>query len=471
MKKLARLSRVWIIGLVSALLLAALGAQLLLRDQGEDDEGKGKGASGGVDAAVVNAPAYRGVTVAAAGPSGFAPQTRMGYTSGDQWEPAIAADGLGHIYILYPQYHGVPGCPACFSPTMILLTSSDRGLTWATPRQIYPAGDAAGQWDAQIIVDPVDGQTAYAAWLQNNKSDTVVAKSTDFGATWTVVTADQTKAGTDKPILAVRGPNVYVGFNHAQTVYVAASHNGGVTFTAVKINVNGKLGWSLAGGGTVTPNGNVYFAWAGYTQNGGAKGPVNLYVSKSADGGATWTSTLLDISGAPPNCSAYGCGWAFLGAQMTMSSDATGALYALWNGAAVDKGPERIYFSKSTNGGVSWSTKVDVSAAPPGTDHAFPAITARGAGDVRIAWMDARTAGSLWNTYYRTSTDGGVTWSGETKLSSYVSGYSYIQPNGYSFPFGDYFEMVIDDQGATQAVWGEGLNYNTPGSIWYTRGR
>src|SRR5438445_12840111 len=59
----------------------------------------------------------------------------------------------------------------------------------------------------------------------------------------------------------------------------------------------------------------------------------------------------------------------------------------------------------------------------------------------------------------------------ESKLSSYVAGYSYIQPNGFSFPFGVYFEMDIDSRRKTQVVWAEGLNYHTPGSIWYTSGR
>jgi hypothetical protein len=31
--------------------------------------------------------------------------------------------------------------------------------------------------------------------------------------------------------------------------------------------------------------------------------------------------------------------------------------------------------------------------------------------------------------------------------------------------------MTIDDAGTTHAVWGEGLNYDTPGSIWATRGK
>jgi len=469
MTRLRHRSFLWLAALIFPLLVAMALFAFWRESSGDPDEDgvKGKRTSGQVEAAVVQAPAAQSVSAAAAVVNGFSAQTRLGYTVGDQWEPAIAADRFGHIYLLYPQYLGVPECPTCPSPTMILQVSADRGGTWSAPRPIAPPG--TGQWDAQIVVDPIDGRTVYAAWLQNSKSDTVVARSIDFGATWTVVVADSTNAGTDKPILVVRGRDVYVGYNHTQTVWASSSHDGGATFTSVKVNPNGKLGWSLAGGGAIDPSGNVYFAWSGYEQNGGAKGPVNLYTSKSSDGGATWTQSLIDRSGAPPDCSSYLCGWAFLGAQITMTSDAAGTLYALWNGGTVDKGPERIYFAKSTDAGVHWSTKTDVSKASPGVAHAFPAIVAGASGDVRIAWMDAR-AGALWNTYYRSSTNGGQTWSAEIDLSTYVAGYSYIQPDGFSFPFGDYFEMAIDDRGHSHLIWGEGLNYDTPGSIWYARG-
>lgn len=468
-------NRSWLLPILAAgalvlLIVGWLAPEALRGGELNDEEGRGKRGSGLVDAGVL-AAAQPGQTAAALPPGGggFAPQTRLGYTVGDQWEPAIAADRFNHVYILYPQYGGVPGCPDCFSPTMILQTSGDGGTTWSPPVIIYPAGRTGGQWDAQIAVDPVDGRTVYAAWLQNGKSDTVVGKSTDFGANWSVVTADHTNAGTDKPILAVRGPDVYVSFNHAQKEYVAYSHNGAASFTAVGVNASSKLGWSLSGGGAVTPNGRVYFAWAGYKNNGGANGPVYLYTSTSTDGGQTWTTKQLDASGSPPDCSAFNCGWAYLGAQMTLASDSAGALYALWNSNSADKGPNRIYFARSTDGGASWTPKADVSTAVSGTAHAFPAIVAAGSGDVRIAWMDNR--GGLWNTYYRTSTNGGALWSAEVDLSTYVSGYSYIQPGGFNFPFGDYFEMDIDGAGKTHAVWGEGFDYDSPGSIWYTRGK
>jgi hypothetical protein len=116
-----------------------------------------------------------------------------------------------------------------------------------------PAGASSGQWDPQIAVDPVNGRTVYAAWLQNGKSDTVVAKSTDFGATWSVVVADSTNAGTDKPILAVRGQDVYVAYSHAQKIWVSSSHGSGAGRSAYA-RLAGS--WAQSAGTAITPTMN-----------------------------------------------------------------------------------------------------------------------------------------------------------------------------------------------------------------------
>jgi hypothetical protein len=468
--------------LLAILLVLALAATIAnARGNYQQEEfekmlkGKAPIRKGAVNLKVIRSSPIQPASAAPAGPSGFTPQTRLGFHVDNEWEPAIAADRFGHVYMLYAQYTGVPGCESCSNPTQVLQISNDHGATWGSPFVIYPDGaDSGGQWDSQIVVDPVDGQTVYASFMQNNKSDIIVTKSTDFGVTWIPVIADATNSGTDKPILAVRGQDVYVVYNHAQTIWGAYSHNGGATFTEVKINENGKLGWSLAGGGTVTPDNNAYFAWAGYKNNGGARGPVNLFVSKTSDGGGTWTTKTIEVSSSPPDCSALLCGWAYLGAQLVMTSDSAGTIYLLWNSGSTPRGPERIYFAKSTDGGNTYSTKVDVSTAPAGTHHAFPAIAATGDGDVRISWMDARAANGgmdRWNVYYRSSINGGNTWSNEVDLSTYVSGYSYIFQNGFRFPFGDYYEIDVDEQGTNHVVFGEAMNYDSPGSIWYVKGK
>lgn len=403
--------------------------------------------------------------------SGFTPQKRVGYTTGDQWEPAITADGKGHVYILYPQYGAVPDCKDCTAPTIALLVSNDNGLTWQPSRALLPF--ATGQFDPQIVVDPLDRQIVYASWLQNNKRDIIVARSLDFGQAWSFSVAYSSPEDTDKPVLAVHGPEVYVGFNHEEEFFVAASHDAAQTFTSVNVNPNAGPGWSLAGGATVDPSGNVYFGWTAYARHNMPSRPVNVYVSRSSDRGRTWNTALLDVSSAPPDCKVQGCETGFLGAQIAMASDSSGAIYALWNAGTVNGGPEGIYFSSSTNG-ASWSARAEVSPAG-NVESCFPAIAAGGPGDVRVAWMDTRIVDArrhpLWNTFYRSSTNGGATWSAETRLSGPARGYDYIQPNGFRFPFGDYFMIAIDNQGTTHTVWGAGRNFKSPGSIWYTRGR
>jgi len=411
-------------------------------------------------------------TVAWAALPQFSSQKRVGLTSGDQWEPSVAADGSGRIFVLYPHYGHVHDCKDCSVPTMLLVASNDNGKTWQTPRVMLETG--SGQFDAQIAVDPADRHTVYAAWLQNGKRAAMLAKSVDSGATWNFTIAVRSEVELDKPALAVRGQNVYVAFNHEEEVWVAASQDGGRSFTPTRVNAESRPGWSLLGAATVDPAGNAYLAWASYSKAGGARGSVILYVAKSGDAGKTWTPTLLDVSAAAPGCKDEDCGEAYLGAQVALTSDAAGTLYALWSAGSAALAPQRIYFSSSTNGGESWLPRSGVSAAQPGVENAFPAIVAGNTGDVRIAWMDKRSStssSSNWNTYYRSSSNGGATWGEEIPISGYVPGYSYINEEGFSFPFGDYFGLAIDNHGDTHVVWGEGLNYQSPGSIWHASGR
>jgi hypothetical protein len=106
--------------------------------------------------------------------SEFTFQRRVGYTSGDQWEPVLATDARAHIYILFPQYGPIAQCPVCTAPTMALSTSNDDGVSWDAPRPLLTS--SSGQFDAQIKVDPVDRETLYASWLQA-KHDVIVGRS------------------------------------------------------------------------------------------------------------------------------------------------------------------------------------------------------------------------------------------------------------------------------------------------------
>jgi hypothetical protein len=415
----------------------------------------------------------------------FTAPVRLGFPNGDDWEPAIAADELGNVFVLWTHYVGFEGsstgdpdptCPDCPSPHMVLQVSGDGGAAFGQPRALTPTTETR-QDDPQIVVDRADGETVYAAFMQNDKASEYVARSDDSGEHWTPVLTEDLQRGTDKDILAARDGDVYLLYHTQQKIFVSVSHDSGETWSLqnpLKTTTNSEWGVSFASGGAVGPDGTVYFALNGVRRPGQVKGAINLYVIKSTDGGETWTTSLVDVSQAPPDC---GCaGYGYWSAQMALDVDADGTVYVLWNANASKGAPQRMYFARSTDGARTWSPRADVSLAPQGSNNLFPAIVAGGTDDVRIAWQDDRegfdsgtSPDARWNTYYRASDDGGATWSAEAQLSAYVAGYGYKHPEGYLQPYGDYFELDINDAGETVAIWGEGYSWTGPGNIWFAR--
>lgn len=419
--------------------------------------------------------------------SAFSPPINLGFPTGDDWEPAIAADSTGHVYAVWSHYVGYggtpsgevdPTCPECASPHTVIRISNDYGATWGTPHALVNPS-LTRQDDPQIVVDAGDHQTVYAAFMQNNKSSMYVAKSTNHGVTFTPVLVEDIQRGLDKIALAARDGDVYLVYHSQEKIFASISHDAGVHWTTTQPvkNTNSKLGVSLPSGAAIAPDGTAYFAWNGVNKPGQARGTKNLYVTKTTDGGDTWTTLPVDVSQPAPRC---GCGgWDFWGPQMALGVDGAGVVYVLYNLTDVAEGPQRMYFRSSVDGGAHWTARDDVSGAPIGSNNLFPALVAGASGDVRIAWMDDRNgfdAGgndptARWNTYYRSSTNGGTDWSSEAKLSAYVANYSYKfnSPDGYLQPYGDYFEIDIDGQGHTVALWGEGNSYFGPGNVWFAR--
>jgi hypothetical protein len=403
-------------------------------------------------------------------PSAATSPQRMGFASGDDWEPAIAADRFGHTYVLYKHYD-VDGGGTCRGCDIHLLVqrSDDGGRTWSVPRPIAPGKAGGGQYDSQIVVDPVDGRTVWAAFLQGDVSRIAVVSSTDFGQTWSKprIVSGPTR-GFDKPTLVVRGSTIAVAYDDDLDSWASVSTDGGATWAIRRVfAATDAINLPLSAGGGIDSHGNLFFTWdswdVAHVDDG--NGPVTLWVSRSTDGGATWTRTIIDVSGAPYPC--IDCGFAFLSAQLTMTVGPDDTVYLLWNSTpgSVDGGPERIYFARSTDHGRTFSAAREVSSAAAEVEHSFPAVTAGAApGDVRISWMDMRAG--RWNVFYRRSSDGGRRFGPEVQVSQLARGYPYIHRDGFDLPYGDYMQLAVNDAGLTQAAWGEGPSYAGPGNIW-----
>jgi hypothetical protein len=416
-------------------------------------------------AASANARATKVVSRAAA--PGWTSEQVWSATSND-WEPSVAATpGSSWVYEATTRYGGPKACNSCPRTAIIVRASSDGGATWGADHYVCACKGVKAQNDPELAV-AADG-TVFMTWLNDYNPGVSISKSTDHGTTWSapVRVSPSSLSFSDKPMLLVSssGQDVFVAWNSSDS-YVSASHDGGQTFTSVKTNTDG-LYW-FAEGGAIAPNGTVFFAESAENQN--ATGPIKLELIRSTNGGAAWTTSLLDTSQEQVPCTVRSCIPDFFGAQANVAVDAAGKVLVLYTANDVAKAPQDLYVRTSTDNGTTFGPRQEL--AQNSGNAGFPVAHAgTAAGDFRIAWQDDRNgAGTAWNTWYRRTTDGGATWSSQVRLSDATGGAPYKTAAGYGFPYGDYFDLDVTSTGSNVVAWGEGPNYVGPGGTWFARG-
>lgn len=388
----------------------------------------------------------------------------------DDWEPAVAADPSSHfVYQLTTRFTGQPPCANCPLPALVLRRSASSGAAWGLEKFLHPAH--IEQWDPQIAV--AANGAVYASWLEGDTAAVQFMRSTNRGATWTlpvsILHQGVAPAWGDKPTMAVSadGQYVYIAFS-ASDSYVAASGDFGRTFSN-PVKTNHDTRYWFHSGSAIAADGTAYFAAADYSRD--FTGDVHVDVLKSTDHGVTWKTKRLDTSRELPPCQAKGCYQGFFGPAPSITIDAMGKFMIVYNAGTVAGAPEKLWYRTSLDG-QNWSARTLLSSNDANIDNEFP-VVAHGpaAGDFRVAWQRDRSGDpDDWNTSFRSTTDGGITWSPVTRLSNLAAGAPYKTPNGYVFPYGDYIQLSVDAQGRNHVVWGEGMSHRGPGGTWYTRG-
>jgi len=300
----------------------------------------------------------------------------------------------------------------------------------------------------------------------------------------------------DKNWMSIHPSNpdvLYVTFN-SQFPYVTRTSDGGSTWST-PLQVDYQEGsYFYAGGSGVRSSGEVFFAYMATPDYGedtveeefdddaySYYGPVGnetdaanssyAYVYSSNNEGATWKRYNISRWKDTQKCPEYAeCGTDFLVGSCSLAIDMNDTVYYAFGAddTTTPANETRVLLTSLRSGSDEFSIPVDISDAPyfQNVFHGFVMIAATGNGDVRAAWMDNRTG--MWNVYYRESKDSGVTWSSPSVRLSFYNKYGFQNSQGFEFPYGDYGSLKIDSDGNSHVVWGEGLGWNTGGTIMYS---
>jgi hypothetical protein len=213
-------------------------------------------------------------------------------------------------------------------------------------------------------------------------------------------------------------------------IYFKKSTNGGDNWTTNK-RLTWNSSWSLGPDIAVDSLGHLHVVWYDFTP-----GNYEIYYTKSTDGGASWTTSKRLT---------WNAGWSQSPSIAVYSSD---QLHVAWSDST--PGINEIYYSRSTDGGATWSTSKRLTWNS-GWSFA-PDMAVDSSGLLHVVWYD-NTPGND-EIYYLKSTDGGTNWSSSKRLT-WTSG-SSLSPS-----------LFADSLGNLNLVWSD----NTPGNyeVYYKR--
>lgn len=365
---------------------------------------------------------------------------RIALTTGGAWLGYYSSRDGGHSW----SNNLVPGFPGDTIQNVLtsFSFSADPAVAYDNQGNAYLSGIAFNVRGN----NPVDGSV-------------IMLKSTDGGVTFAQTTIVAQGSGAklfhDKSYLAVdRSSSFYTGSVYISwtkfttttaTIQVSYSRNGGLTFSSpTTISVSGANQGSVP---AVGPNGEVYVAWLDFVSN-------SIRIARSTDGGVTFTTrnvqSVVRIPSPLPNTRFR------TNSFPTLAVDpANGNVYIAW--ADNRNGNADILFTRSTDGGLTWTSPLRVNDDATTRAQFFPWMTVSNA-IISLAFYDRRDdpADHDHHLYYARSSDGGVSLEPNTRVSDFS-----INPDiNFQGQFiGDYIGITSNNNTA-YPVWTDSRNSN-----------
>lgn len=316
-------------------------------------------------------------------------------TTNVQNDPSLVVAGNGDLLAVWRDTRSGGG-------NIFFSRSTDQGQTWSANVQVNVIANGAHPEAApKLAVLDTAATTMMVVWvdLQRGHPDIIVSRSVNGGATWagqTLVNDDTGTAEQYAPTIAFDTTGqvtvVWEDYrNGTPTLLFAQSTDLGRSFTTnnrVLTSTVAAENPSLA----FASNNDGYCAWCeGLTTTAA----YQIVVARLPATTTTWTTgVVVNDSTAPaenPNL--------LVGLNNT--------LYVAWEDQR--NGDDDIFFARSTDQGQTWTTNVQVSDAPTGSDQYIPYLAQDSNGQLYAIWVDSRSGSP--QIYVAASNDNGDTWS------------------------------------------------------------
>lgn len=325
-------------------------------------------------------------------------------------DPVLGSDANGNIY--YNSLSVVGSTYLCDT-----FVTSDGGLTWSSP---LPSLGGDKQWIALDTTGGIGAGHMYESWSTagNTFFPNQFSRSIDGGANWINPIEIQPQRQIWGTLTVDVDGDLYISGQRNNLVYVTKSTNAKIAASTPSFDftVQVPLGGSFSSNTGPNPGGLLGQVWiASDTSSGPLRG--NVYVLSSM------------------------------------------------NPAGTD--PMDVYFSRSEDGGATWSAPVRVNDDPQGANRWqwFGTMSVAPNGRIDVVWNDTRNSlvTNLCQTYTSYSLDGGRTWSKNLSMTpTWDSVVGWPNQN----KIGDYYHMVSDNAGAGLAY---SATFNGEQDVYFAR--
>ena len=328
-------------------------------------------------------------------------------------------------------------------------TSSDNGFTWTQPTSPIVSGTLGLDPNTNEII-AID-QYVDKPWLAIDRSSGA-GKDALYIAYFNL----DLQPDTIPTIQCIRKPRNAGTFNSSPTQVNTNSYQN-LQFASIDVDLNGVV--------------HITF-W-------GSVDGVNyaLYHAKSTNSGTSFLpeTKISDISfplpnengGFPPS-DLPGVERLYPAPQLKIDKTngaRSGNMYLVWMANGISSPASSgydIYFSRSIDGGDTWSSPNIVNDdSNPQTQQFFPSIEVSPKGLVILTWYDRRDdPQNIETQYYMTwSTDGGLSFSDQFSVSNQAADFDKIGDNNGGFGVGEYTQIISTPNQAIP-FWADGRENN-----------